>query len=321
LQKTQKQEKLIGEKMFKTLGQFTIERLQKGAPEGNQNAAKDGKGSDPKSFSSKEEQKVWDEAHQEALSEGYNAERAVEYANQKADNFAPEKKEMKEFKGTSDAVEYGKSIEGNKEKIAELKEQYQQKAKELKARWYDPKSTEKEKDQAFFDAQKNQFVREAYETAEKKVMGKWLKGAPEGNQNAAKDKAAPAKRKLSEGEAFKYYVKIKQGDFKDSKGVEAKRLNAKVGQYEGISKAYRERAGKLPKGPKQDKLLRDAKTLQDKAVEAASMRDSLLGHYAHKIFKQELSEQDIMDMFDNGEFNEALRQEILQELEQENGGL
>jgi len=130
-------------------------------------------------------------------------------------------------------------------------------------------------------------------------------------------KAHPAKRKLSVNEAFKYYVKVKDANF--GKNVVAQALNRKVGMAEGMSKAYREKAGKMGNGPKKEKLLSQAYKLKLQAEEYASARDSNLGKPAHKTKKfakqDELTEDQVLDLLNSGEFDELMMDEILQDLE------
>lgn len=130
--------------------------------------------------------------------------------------------------------------------------------------------------------------------------------------------ARPAMRRLSEREAFTHYVKIKEGAWGGS--ATAKALNAKVGMCEGFAKAYRERAGKMKEGDTdkngrtRDQLLSTAKKMQDAAERVASERDSHLGRLAQKMLKQDLSEQEIMDMIEAGEFDDAILAELSEEL-------
>lgn len=146
--------------------------------------------------------------------------------------------------------------------------------------------------------------------------GRYPKGSGEQKTTfgtKTEEKANPAKRKLSQDEAFSYYVKVKSGEYGNN--VEAIRLNQKVGQAEGIAKAYRERAGKLKEGAEKDKLLKTAYRLKVQAAELASARDSLLGRPAwhRKFIKGEpynFSEQDIIDLITSGEFDEIMLQEL-----------
>lgn len=159
-----------------------------------------------------------------------------------------------------------------------------------------------------------------YDIPQETLKKAWY-GDPEGHREAklrgggeqVSQPATPVARKLGASEAFKYYVKIKEGEWGNN--VEAKLLNAKVGRCEGIAKAYRERAGRLMDNDEgrvvKEKLLKQAGGLLRAAEEYASQRDSLLGRYAHKVQKQdEYTEQQIIDMIDSGEFDDQLLEDI-----------
>jgi len=143
------------------------------------------------------------------------------------------------------------------------------------------------------------------------TSGRYPKGSGKGSTQTPE--ATAVKRKLSQDEAFHYYVKIKGSAF--GKKSEAMLLNKKVGSAEGVAKAYRERAGKLPKGSKQaDILLKKAGRLLGLAEVYASQRDSLIGKSPYKkMAKQELTEQDIIDMIESGEFDEQIMTDIASE--------
>ena len=151
---------------------FSTTKMVKGGPGSGRYPA--GSGSDEKSFNSPEEKQAWDTAHKEAMDAGLSAEQAVDHANQKSGDVEPFK--IPEFKNTDAALVYGKSIEGDKAKIDALKTAYESKRAELKTIGSMETLSDAERSSAFVMAQKNQLLREAYETAEKKVMGKWVKG-------------------------------------------------------------------------------------------------------------------------------------------------
>ena len=146
--------------------------------------------------------------------------------------------------------------------------------------------------------------------------GRYPKGSG-GDKELAGEKvptSTPAKRKLSPEEAFHYYVKVKQGDF--GNGLTAKLLNSKVGRCEGMAKAYREKAGKLPKGDEQTTLLNKADALYSRAQKYASERDSYLGRPAYKFVKFEgYTPDQIDDLINSGEFSD----QELSDIEQDTG--
>ena len=139
----------------------------------------------------------------------------------------------------------------------------------------------------------------------------------ESSEDAPKEKP---KAKFSDAEKDRYYIRLKQGDF-GNKSLEFK-FNKKIGEMEGKARAYRVRASKMkegerdPKGRTKNELLVMSKKLYDAASVEASKRDSLRGKPpVKKMMKQDLTEQDIIDMLNSGEFDE----QIFDEIEEETG--